>query len=94
MGPLIDLKVTDSDFRAPAHIDLLLGAEVFMSILHDGRWTGPQGTPSAFNTYFGWVLFGKIQGNHVVDVANFTLEQDIMRIDPNKMFLCTCTYSW
>ena len=55
-----DLKLADSDFRTPACIDLLLGAEVFMSILCDGWWTGPQGMPSVINTYFGWVLFGKI----------------------------------
>ena len=38
---LQDLKLDDSDFRTPARIDLLLGAEVFTSILHDGWWTGP-----------------------------------------------------
>ena len=42
---LLDLKLADSDFRTPALIDLMLGAEVFTSILHDGRWTGPRGTP-------------------------------------------------
>ena len=76
---LSNLKLADSDFKAPAHIDLLLGAEVFTSILRDGWQTGPQGTPSAINTCFGRVLFGKIEDRDVVDVANFTLEQDIMR---------------
>ena len=76
---LFDLKLADSDFRTPACIDLLLGAEVFTSI-HRDRWrTGPQGTPSAINTCFGWVLFGKIEGGNVVDVANHTLEQDVFR---------------
>ena len=73
---LTDLKLADPDFRTPARIDLLLGAEVFTTILRDGRRTGPRGTPSALNTCFGWVLFGKINGrNDVVDVANHTLEQ-------------------
>ena len=27
----------------------------------------------------GWVLLGKIEGNDVVDVANLTLEQDMLR---------------
>ena len=39
---LSDLKLADSNFRTPACIDLLLGNEVFMSLLHDGRQTGPQ----------------------------------------------------
>ena len=38
---LSDIRLEESDFRTPAHIDLLLGAEVFTSILHDGRQTGP-----------------------------------------------------
>ena len=74
---LSDLKLADPDFRTPARIDLLLGAEVFTSVLRDGRRTGPRGTPSAINTCFGWVLFGKIGGGDVVDVANLTLEQDV-----------------
>ena len=31
------------------------------------------------NTCFGWVLFDKIQGSDVVDVANLTLEQDALK---------------
>ena len=72
---LTDLKLADPDFRTPARIDLLLGAEVFTSILRDGRRTGPRGTPSALNTCFGWGLFGKIGRSDVVDVANHTMEQ-------------------
>ena len=74
---LTDLKLADPDFRTPARIDLLLGAEVFTSVLRDGRRTGPRGTPSAINTCFGWVLFGKIGESDVVDVANLTLEQTV-----------------
>ena len=68
------MKLADPDFRTPARIDLVLGAEVFMSILRDGWRTGPRGTPSPLKTCFGWVLFGKI-GCDVVDVANHTVEQ-------------------
>ena len=34
--------------------------------------------PSAINTFFGWVFFGKIQGSNVADMANFTIKQDVM----------------
>ena len=74
-----DLELADPEFRTPARIDLLLGAEVFTSILRDSRRTGPRGMPYAINTYFGWVLFGKIQDSDVVDVANHTLEQDELK---------------
>ena len=73
---LSNLELADPEFRTPARIDLLLGAEVFASILRDGRRTGPRGTPSAINTCLGWVLFGKINDSDVVDVANNTLEQE------------------
>ena len=88
-----DLKLADFDFRTPAHIDLLLETEVFTSIL-DGQRTGPRGTSFAINTCFGWVLFGKIEGSDVVDVANFTLEQLGCNesVDGNETFLCGCTY--
>ena len=58
---------------------MLLGAEVFTSIFQEGRWTGPGGTPSTINTWFGWVVFGKIQGSDVVEMANLTLEQDAFK---------------
>ena len=77
-GHLSDLKLAYPNFRTQARIDMLLhvGAEVFSSILRDGRRAGPRGTPSALNTCFGWVLFGKIDGRtDVVDVAKHTLEQ-------------------
>ena len=76
---LSDLKLAGSNFRTPVCIDLLLRTEVFTSILRDGWRTGPRGTPSAINTHFRWVLFGKIEGSNVVDVANLTLEQDVLR---------------
>ena len=40
-GHLSDLKLADSEFRTLARIDLLLGAEVFTTILCDGQRTGP-----------------------------------------------------
>ena len=57
---LSDLKLANSDFRSQACIDMLLEAEVFISILRDGWWTGPRGMPSAISRCFRWVLFRKI----------------------------------
>ena len=88
-GHLSDLKLEDSDFRIPARIDLLLGTEVLMSILCDSRRIEPQDTPSTINTFFGRVLFGIIQGNDVVDLANLTIEQDVI----SKMMGTIWSYS-
>ena len=47
---LLDLKLADMEFRTPACIGLLLGAEVFTSVLLDGRQTGPQCMLTVNNT--------------------------------------------
>ena len=49
---LPDLKLADLEFRTPACIGLLLGAEVFTSVLLDGRQTRPQCMLTANNTCF------------------------------------------
>ena len=88
------MNLDDLDFRTLVCIDLLLdllvrtdllirqpsrSMLVFTSVLLDGWQTGPRGTPSAINTASGWVPFGKIQGNNVVDIANLTLEHEILK---------------
>ena len=50
---LEDIDLADPDFGRPGRIDLLLGVDVFVVTLLQGRQTGPSGTPSAFETEFG-----------------------------------------
>ncbi|XP_077282731.1 uncharacterized protein LOC143908796 [Temnothorax americanus] len=50
------LSLADPEYYLPGNIDILLGAESFVSILRDGRRKGGDGEPDAFNTVFGWVL--------------------------------------
>ena len=57
---LSDLTLADPDFERPSKIDLLLGVDVFPDVLLHGRRSGLPGTPTAFETVFGWVLSGKI----------------------------------
>ena len=56
---LADLTLTDPDFGQPGKIDLLLGVEVFTAVVRQGRRSGAPGSPSAFETDFGWVLAGE-----------------------------------
>ena len=51
---LADLTLADPDFGRPGKIDLLLGVEVFSAVVRQGRRTGHPGSPSAFETDFGW----------------------------------------
>ena len=56
-----NLPLADPDFGTPGKIDLLLGADIYADVLLHGRRCGPPGTPTAFETRFGWVLTGKTQ---------------------------------
>ena len=56
---LSGLALADPDFASPGRIDLLLGADIYADVLLHGRRCGPQGTPTAFETQFGWVLAGR-----------------------------------
>ena len=56
---LADLALADPDFGRPGKIDLLLGVEIFSAVVRQGRRSGMPGSPSAFETDFGWVLAGE-----------------------------------
>ena len=56
---LLNLSLADPDFGKPGRIDLLLGVDVFVEVLCQGRRTGPPGSPTAFETDFGWVVAGQ-----------------------------------
>ena len=56
---LSDLTLADPDFGQPDRVDLLLGIDVFVQVMRQGRRTGAPGSPSAFETDFGWVLAGE-----------------------------------
>ena len=60
---LKDLKLADRQFDSPGTIDLLLGQDIWQDLFLPGEATGPPGTPSAWNTVFGWV----VMGNYSVD---------------------------
>ena len=55
-----DIDLADPDFGRPGRIDLLLGVDIFVGSLFHGRRVGIPGSPSAFETKFGWVLAGSV----------------------------------
>ena len=54
------IPLVDPDFGLPKRIDILLGVDIFVEVLCQGRQTGAPGSLSAFETEFGWVLAGKL----------------------------------
>ena len=80
---LEDIPLADPDFGRPGRIDLLLGVDVFVETLRQGRRFGLPGSPSAFETEFGWVLAGRLDSpspNHVASHhASFIAGDDLLR---------------
>lgn len=55
------LNLADCKFNEPGKIDLLIGAEFYLSLLKDDPLVkGPVGCPIAQNTHFGWILSGPV----------------------------------
>lgn len=57
---LEQLTLADPEYHTPNKIDVLLGAEVFTTIIDNGVIKCPSGSLVAQNTTLGWVLSGKI----------------------------------
>ena len=78
----VSSALADPEFGTPGRIDLLLGVDVFVSVLRDGRRTGPPGSPVAFETEFGWVLAGNANSltpNHHVTTHHALTGDDLIR---------------
>ena len=54
------LQLADPKFTDPGPIDVLIGVDEMEKFLLDGFCKGPPGTPMAFNSHFGWILYGNI----------------------------------
>jgi hypothetical protein len=65
-----DLPLADPAFGLFGRIDLLLGVDIFISILLQGRRSGPAGAPVATETVFGWVLSGNIETSDIGENVN------------------------
>ena len=61
--------MADPAYGQPEEIDLFLGVEVFVDVLHQGQQKVPPGYPVALEMEFGWVLSGStdqsISENHI-----------------------------
>lgn len=54
------LPLADPEYHLSSSIDVLLGAEAFISVMRDGHRKGGKGESDVFNTVFGWVLMGAV----------------------------------
>ena len=57
---LNDLSLADPQYGQPGRIDILLGIEKYVQVMHHGWREGPPGSPLAFQTELGGVLAGNV----------------------------------
>ncbi|KAL4126593.1 hypothetical protein QTP88_010805 [Uroleucon formosanum] len=55
-----NLALADPSFHVSSPIDLLLGSDVYASIMDGRKISVDSALPSAFSSVFGWVLIGKV----------------------------------
>ncbi|RLU17691.1 hypothetical protein DMN91_009927 [Ooceraea biroi] len=55
---LRDLSLADPEFATPGPIDIILGADIYGSLLHEAIRKGPHDAPVAQSTALGWIVSG------------------------------------
>lgn len=73
------LKLADPGFGKSGKVDILLGAEIFYSLLCIGQVALGRGLPTLQKTRLGWLVTGKIGsfGNQRSTICNYSMNLDI-----------------
>uniref|UniRef100_A0A1Y1LJL9 Uncharacterized protein n=1 Tax=Photinus pyralis TaxID=7054 RepID=A0A1Y1LJL9_PHOPY len=74
------IKLADNNFNKSSTIDLLLGAEIYWSLLRDGQFK-IDNQPTLQNTHLGWILGGNVllpyplndRTNSIVSLGSITI---------------------
>ena len=93
---LSNIQLADPGFGSPGKIDLLLGVDIFIAILLNGRLFGLLGSPAALETDLGWVLAGgagaghstanSISSNHISILTGDDLLRKFWEIDGPRQY--------
>lgn len=76
---LTGIQLADPKFFEPGNIDIIIGANLYASIILQGVKVGVRGTPLAQETVFGWILTGPTTSinNFRTEVTNLHQQIDI-----------------
>ena len=74
---LFGITLADPNFDSPGKVDILLGVEIFIEVIRQGRRMGPPGSPFTLETEFGCVIGGKI--DYIIQFLMLSL---IMSLSP------------
>jgi hypothetical protein len=91
-----NLNLADPEFNRPHHIDMLLGGDVYATLLRPGVLLGTNsGEPTAINTIFGWVINGPVDSRvpsvvstHCTIMESEPLEVTLKRRSLPQLELC------
>ncbi len=64
----------DPDYHLPNPVDILVGTEIFWSILDNEKIEGPSGQPLAVKSSLGWLVAGANTSSTPVTVFNTTID--------------------
>lgn len=81
-----NLKLADPNFNITGDIDLLLGSNIFWSVLVSGRKNIGPNMPRLQNTQFGWVIAGNLFLNNLnldQSISCFSFKTDFKVLDDN-----------
>ena len=83
------LKLADPTFYQSGKIDILLGGDVLPQVMLPDMKTGAANSPVAWNTIFGWVIFGPFQSgqksnNSHTHCMNHFVHDEIPSNNPTK----------
>lgn len=74
-----NLKLADANFFEPGQVDMLLGADIFWSVLGTEKIQLGKNLPILYNTSFGWVVSGAIGGAEQKKAScHLSLNQDLL----------------
>ncbi|XP_011884112.1 PREDICTED: uncharacterized protein LOC105571257, partial [Vollenhovia emeryi] len=73
------LQLADPDFSTPGHIDIIIGADNYGTIILPGLQLGEGSSPIAQRTIFGWVLSGPVSAetSHSVQAHHCTADRNL-----------------
>lgn len=78
------LQLADPHFDKPGRIDIILGADVFLAILEDGKVKDGSGLPVAINSTFGWIVAGQVfdasEVNCNTAIISLSMDMDIDKV--------------
>jgi hypothetical protein len=79
---LVGLELADPKYYKPAAVDILLGSDLFWSLLQDGRRCGPQEAPIRIRSTLGWLIARPVDGSSqqvIVNHAELDLNSTLQR---------------